>query len=139
MAGHPKNRLYIDIGASIHILFNKELLVDIVNLDKSVKIHADGKPIHISQIGSLHQALRYLPLPVSTYYYSENVIANLLSFAKLADDHYIICNTKIANVICVQSKDDGKYLRFQRENKFDLYYMDISEADGDEQCYLNTV
>ena len=38
VAGHPKNRLYIDSGASIHILFNKELLGGIVDLDKSIKI-----------------------------------------------------------------------------------------------------
>ena len=82
VAGHPKNRLYMDSGASIHILFNKELLGGIVNLDKSIKIQADGKPIHLSQIGSLHQALRHLPLPVSTYHYSVNAIANLLSFIK---------------------------------------------------------
>ena len=110
VAGHPKNRLYIDSGASIHILFNKELLGGIVNLYKSVKIHACGKPIHLSQIGSLHQALQHLPLPVSTYHYNENAIANLLSFAKLADDYYIICNTRIEDAIYVQSKDDSKYL-----------------------------
>ena len=39
----------------------------------------------------------------------------------------------------VQSKDDGKYLQFQRDHTFNLYYMDISKADGDEHCYLNTV
>ena len=76
---------------------------------------------------------------MSTYHYSKNAIANLLSFAKLADDYYIIYNTRIDNAIYVQSKDDGKYLRFQRDHKFDLYYMDISKADGDEHCYLNTV
>ena len=39
VAGYPKNRLYIDSGASIHIfLFNKELLGGFVNLDKSIKI-----------------------------------------------------------------------------------------------------
>ena len=65
VAGHPKNCLYIDSGASIHILFNKELLGGIVDLNKSIKIQAGGKPIHLSQIGSLHQALRHLPLPVS--------------------------------------------------------------------------
>ena len=48
VAGHPKNRLYINSGASIHILFNKELLGGIVNLDKSIKIQAGGKPIHLS-------------------------------------------------------------------------------------------
>ena len=121
MAGHPKNRLYVNIIASIHILFNKELLGGIVNLDKSVKIHTGGKPIHLSQIGSLHQALQHLPLLVSTHHYSENVIANLLLFAKLSDDYYIIYNTRIDNTIYVQSKDDGKYLRFQRDHKFDLY------------------
>ena len=50
VAGHLKNSLYINSGASIHILFNKELLSDIVNLDRALKIHAGGKPIHLSQI-----------------------------------------------------------------------------------------
>ena len=110
VAGHPKNHLYIDSGASIYILFNKESLGGIVDLEKSIKIQAGGKSIHLSQIGSLHQALRHLPLPVSTYHYSENAIANLLSFAKLANDYYIICNTRVDGAIYVQSKDDGKYL-----------------------------
>ena len=57
VAGHPKNCIYIDSGASIHILFNKELLGGIVDHEKSIKIQAGGKPIHLSQIGSLHQAL----------------------------------------------------------------------------------
>ena len=139
MAGHPKNRLYIDVRASICILFNKELLGGIVDLGESVKIHAGGKPIHLSQIGSLHQALQHLPLPASTYYYNENAIANLLSLAKLADDYCIICNTRIDNRKYVQSKNDGKYVQFQRDHKFDLYYMDISKADGDKHCYLNIV
>ena len=56
-AGHSKNRLYINSGVSIHILFNKELLGGVVNLNRPLKIHAGGKPIHLSQIGSLHQAL----------------------------------------------------------------------------------
>ena len=110
VAGHPKNCLYIDSSASIHILFNKELLGGIVNLNSALKIHAGGKPIHLSQIGSLHKVLRHPLLLVSTYHYSENAIANLLSHAKLADDYYIICNTRVDNAIYVQSKDDGKYL-----------------------------
>ena len=39
----------------------------------------------------------------------------------------------------MQSKEDDKYLRFQRDPKHNLYYMDISEAELDEHCYLNTV
>ena len=110
-----------------------------MNLDRALKIHAGGKLNHLSQIGSLYQALRHLPLPVSTYHYSENAISNLLSFAKLADDYYIICNTRFDDAIYVQSKDDGKYLQFQRDHKFNLYYMDISKADSDNHCYFNTV
>ena len=74
----------------------------------------------LSQIGSLHQTLRNILLPVSNYHYSENAIANLLSFAKLANDYYIICNTRVDNTIYVQSKDDSKYLGFQRDNEFNL-------------------
>ena len=113
VAGHPKNRLYINSGASLCILFNKELMGELHNIDNPLKIQAGGKPFHIKQIGSVHQALRHLPLPVTTYHYSETAIANLLLFAKLADEYYIICNTRIDDAIYVQSKDDGKYLQFQ--------------------------
>ena len=57
VAGHPKNRLYIDSGASLHILFNKELMGGLQDLDRPLKIQAGGKPIHMSQVGFLHQAL----------------------------------------------------------------------------------
>ena len=53
---HPKNCLYINSGTFINILFNKELLGGLVNLDRPLKIQAGGKPINLSQIGSLHQA-----------------------------------------------------------------------------------
>ena len=139
VAGHPKNILYIDSDASLHILFNKELLGELNDLKIPVKIQAGGKPSHIKQIGLLHQALRHIPLPVSVYHYSETVIANLLLFAKHADEYYIICNTRIDNAIYVKSKDDGKYLQFQRDHKHNLYYMNISKAELDEHCYLNTV
>ena len=77
VAGHLKNRLFIDIGASLHIIINRELLGGFIKVDRAIKIQAGGNPIHLSQIGSLHKALRHLPLPVSKYHYSENAIANL--------------------------------------------------------------
>ena len=110
VAGHLKNRLYINSGAFLHILFNKGLLRKFNNIKVPIKIQAGGKPFHIEQIGLLHQALRHLPLPVSAYHYSETAIANLLLFAKLADEYYIICNTKIDDAIYIKNKDDGKYL-----------------------------
>ena len=95
VTGHPKYCLFINISGSQHIIFNIELLGGFIKLNRPIKIQAGGKPIHLSQIGSLHKALRHLLLPVSDYHYSENTIANLLSFAKIADDYYIICNTKV--------------------------------------------
>ena len=61
VAGHPKNRLYIDSGASVHILFNQEFLKDIRDLDCPMNIVAGEKNIKLSQIGSLHTALQHLP------------------------------------------------------------------------------
>ena len=139
VAGHPKIRLYIDSRASLHILFNKELMGELYDTDKPLNIQAGDKPFHIKQIRSLHQALRHLPLPVTAYHYSETAIANLLLFVKLADKYYIICNTRIDDTIFVQSKDDNKYLQFQQDYKHNLYYMNISEAELDKHCYVNTV
>ena len=47
VAGHPKNRLYINSSASLHILFNKELLGELHNIDKPLKIQTGGKAFHI--------------------------------------------------------------------------------------------
>ena len=110
-----------------------------MNLNRPLKIQASGKPIHLSQIRSLHQSSRHLPLLVSTYHYSVNAIANLISFSKLANEYYMICNTRVDDAIYVQSNDEGKYLQFQRDHKFNLYYTAISKADVDEHCYLDTV
>ena len=78
VARHPKNRLYIDSGASLHILFSKELLGELNNIKVPVKIQAGDKLFHIKQIGFLHQALRHLPLPVSAYHYS--LTTNVLKY-----------------------------------------------------------
>ena len=47
---NPKNRLYINCGASLHILFNKELLGELNNIEMPLKIQARGKLFHIKQI-----------------------------------------------------------------------------------------
>ena len=76
---------------------------------------------------------------MNTYHYKKTAITNFLSFTKFADKYYIICETRIDNVLYIQSKDDHKYLQFQRDHKLNVYYIDISKADVDEYCYLNTV
>ena len=96
----PKESRSVNSGTSLHIIFNKELLRGLIELDRAIEIQAGGKLTHLSQIGSLHKVLQHLPLPVSAYHYSKNAIANLLSFAKLADEYYIICNTRVEDVPC---------------------------------------
>ena len=94
IAGHPKNYLYINIGAFLHILFNQELSGGLTQLDWVIKSQAGVKLIYLSQIRSLHKALWHLPLPVNDYDHCEkNAVTNLLSFTKLQEENYIICNT----------------------------------------------
>ena len=71
VARHSKKRLYINNGASIHILFIPELFGGLIQLDWVIKIQAGGKPVHLSQIRSLQKALRHLPLSVNDYHYNE--------------------------------------------------------------------
>ena len=69
------------------------------NLASPLKIQPGGKSIYMSQVGSLYQALQHLPLPVTIYHYNKTAIANLLSFAKLVDECYIICNIRVDDAI----------------------------------------
>ena len=86
----------------------------LIHLDRPIYIDDAGSNIRLSQLGSLHKELHHTSLPNENYHYGENAVANLLTFAKLANDYYIICNTRINDSIYMQSKDDGKYFRFQR-------------------------
>lgn len=107
-AGHNRNRLYLDSGASVNIIFNRGLLGKLKSLLKPIKIAAAGKPMELKQVSSLHKALQHLPLPTEELYYKPTAIANLLSFAKIADEYYVICNTRIDDAKYVQSKSVPK-------------------------------
>ena len=132
--GDPKNYSYINNGASIHNLFNKELFAGLVKLDRALKIQTGGKPIPLSQTRSLHQSLQHLLFPMSTYHYSENAISNMSPVVRLVNEYYTIYNTRYDNTIYVWSKKYGKHIQFPRDHKFNLYYMGISEADMDKYC-----
>lgn len=139
IAGHPKNRLYLDSGASVHITFNQDLLNEHRPLKKALNISAAGKPLQLKEVSTLHKALQHLPLPKDDIYYEPQVIANLLSFARLADEYHIICNTQVDDAIYVQSKEDRKYLRFQQCRKNNLYYLDIGQTEYDGHCNFSTI
>ena len=138
-AGQHKNRLYLDSSASVSIIFNRGILGKLKRLLNPIKIAAAGQPLIIKNKSLLHQALQHLPLPNHDLYYEPTAIANLISFAKVADEYYVICNTRIDDAIYVQSKDDGRYLRFQRCKKNNLYCLDIGEGNVDGYCNFMTV
>ena len=119
--------LYIDSRASLHILFSKELIDGLSELQNPLKIQAVGSSINLSQVNTLHPALRHLTLPRNRYHYEKNAIANLLFFVCTADEFYIACNIRVDNAIYVVSKDDGRYLQFQQDQTRNLYYMDIGD------------
>ena len=138
-AGHPHNRLYLDSGALVHILFSDLILGKRNTLNETINIAAAGDCIKLNEVASLHKAFAHLPLPTKDLYYEPGAIANLLSFARLADEYYMICNTRVDDAIYVQSRDDGKYLRFQRCRQKNLYYLDIGCDEIDGECMFNTV
>ena len=114
-----------------------------MKLDRALKIQTGGKSIHLSQIRSqtrsLHQTLQHILLPMSTYHYNENIISNVSLVARLVNEYCTKYNTRDDNAIYVWSKDYGKHIQFPRDYKFNLYYIDISEADMDKHCCPNTL
>ena len=42
VAGHPNNPLFIDSGASLHNISNRELLGGFIKVDRAIKIQAGG-------------------------------------------------------------------------------------------------
>ena len=131
----PKNRSYIDSSGTISNLSNKELLTELVELDRTPKIQTGDEPISLLQTRSQ----QYLRPQTSTYHYSENAISNGSPVARLANKYYTIYSIKDDDVIYVWSKEYGEHIQFLRDHKFNLYYMDINEADMNEHWCPNTV
>ena len=90
----------------------------------------------IPEVGSLNKVLEHLPLPKHGYYYDENVVANLLSLGRIADEFRVSMDTDIEDAIYVHG-EDGRYLRFKR--KGDLYCMNICLEEEKENCFFSTV
>ena len=86
-AGFSANRLYLDSGASISILFNDKLLNKVVTLPQTANIKAGGSNIKLTKGDVLHQDLLSLPLLEDGYYYDKNALANLLSLACIVDKY----------------------------------------------------
>ena len=133
--GDPKNCLYINSGTSTSNLSNKELLIGLIKLDRTLKIQSGDEPIHILTIRSLH----HLILPISTCHYSENTISNVLLDARLSNEYHIIYNIQDDNAIYMWNKEYAGHTKFPRDHKFNLYYMDINEPDMDKHYCPNTV
>ena len=98
-------------------------------LQQPLKIQAGGSSINLSQVNTLHPALRHLPSPENGYHYEKNAIVNLLLFACIADEFYIVCNTRVDDAIYVVSKDNGQYLQFKQDLTRNLYYIDIGDKN----------
>ena len=87
--GGPKNRFYIDSGASINNFYSKELLTGLVKFNRSLKIQNGDKQIHMLQIRSQ----QYLMLPISTcqfiiFDYLEDVIVVAAEYLKNGRSFY---------------------------------------------------
>ena len=79
----------------------------------------------------------HLSLPKYGYYYDENVVANILSLGKIANEFRVVIGTDVDNAIYVYGKD-GKYLRFGKTTN-NLYCMELRSDEEKEDCFFGTV
>ena len=90
---------YIDSGTSINNLFNKELLIGLLKLNRTLKVQTSDEPIYLLEIRSQ----QYLMLPTSIHNNRENVIPNMSLVVKLVNKCYTIYNIRDDNAIYVLS------------------------------------
>ena len=120
-------------------MFNKNLLNKIDKLTNTAYIKAGGSNINLSEGGVLHNDLSYLLLPKLGYYYDKDALANLLSLACVVNEYWVRMNTRIDDVIYVQSKTGRRLLRFQQCRDQNLYYLDLENPDMDEACLFTPI
>ena len=136
-SGYHKKKLYMDSGASSSMLFNREL-VDIKELNRPYKVACGRLVMQLNEIGSLKKVFEHLPLPKNGYYSDENMIANLLSLEKIANEFRVVMDTDIDNAIYVYG-EDGKYLRFGKTEN-NLYCCELKpNQENKEDCFFSTV
>ena len=136
-AGYHKDKYYIDSGASNSILFNREVQGEIEKLENSKKVACGGNDINVHKLGPLKKALDYLLLPKNRYYYDENVVANLLSLGRIANEFKVVMDTDIEDATYVYGKD-GKYLRLGKTTN-NLYCIELQSDKEKDDCFFGTV
>ena len=119
-----QNNILMDSGASIPLIFNRDLLDNILPLKYFKKINSGGGNFKSKLGGSLTKALHHLPLPKKGYFYNPDAVANLLSMAKVSNKYHITMDTNIDNAIYVHN-DDGSYIRSAHRTKRDVYEMQL--------------
>jgi hypothetical protein len=125
----PRATIALDSGSSIHILKDSFLLTDIQTDDKrSIGVRTDSK-FRVNNIGSLCDDLNMLPLPSEGYYYYPKGVANILSFAMIAETKRVVMDTAIDNTFYVFN-EDCTYIRFSRTPN-GMYCIDINKDKDD--------
>lgn len=89
-------------------------------------------------IGSLKKVFDHQTLPKDGYYYNKNVIANLLSLGRIANEFRVVIDTDIGYIMYVFG-EDGKYLQFGKTSN-NLYCWKLKTAKEEkEDCFFTTV
>ena len=135
--GLHRNRIFIDSGVSVMLMFNGNLLDAISMLRNPRGINTGGGSFHTTQTGSLTNALHHLPPPKDGYLFNSDTVANLVSMAVVSDNHCIVMDTDVDNSIYVFN-DDVTYIRVQ-QTKQNIYCMHIGDAVETKHCYFTTV
>ena len=116
----------LDNGSTTHIICTADLVQNIRLASEPINIHSSGGVRRTDKEASMGD--------VGTVYYDESGIANILSFAKLREEHEITYDCK-NDVFTVHLPT--RQVQFRR-SKRGVYYFDCRVARGDIEL-LNTV
>lgn len=115
--------MILDIKANLNIFRNPYLLENIKSVPmKGKSICSASGLFQCDNIGKLSLRLVKLPLPASDYYYSVNIMANILSVGILSETHCVFMESSIDNTLYIFD-EDGRHLQFFNCSITRLYWL----------------
>ena len=102
---------------TVHIFSNRYLLTNVLDADEPINVYSSGGATHCSKTGTLKN--------IREVYLHENGLANILSYAKVRDNHNIAYND-VQDIFTIHTP--YKQISFQRI-KMGLYYHTCKPND----------
>jgi Reverse transcriptase (RNA-dependent DNA polymerase)/Zinc knuckle len=114
----PRTWIILDNGSTVDIFCNKDLLSNIRDSGREMKIRCNAGTTTTRLVGDLSG--------YGTVWYNPQGVANILSMSKVADKYRVTYDSKDSPSFSIH-KEDGSIRTFQRDVS-GLYYIDALES-----------